>query len=154
MENDETPDVQAIRALIDRQFKSLSWTVGERPDLGAFKADFVPGAPLYASARPVRPQSVDQFAERMDGLVGTTLNSFDETVLGGMVRIHGNVAVAVVACANVENASETNRNVEMMLLVKDEGVWRIAAQAWDKESDSNPVTDQFGTTASWTGASS
>ena len=75
----------------------------------------------------------------MSGLVGTALRSFDERVLGSTIQIFGNVAVAAVGCENVENDSQTNRVVEMMLLVKDEGGWKIAAQAWDKASDALPV---------------
>ena len=151
MKSDEDRDFRAIRSLIARQFKSMSWEEGQTPDWAAFKADFVSEAPLYASARPLQPQSMEQFAERMNHLVGTTLRSFDEAVLGSMVRVFGNVAVAVVACENIENATETNRNVEMMLLVKDRGVWRMAAQAWDKESDSNPVTSELWKSESQTG---
>jgi hypothetical protein len=31
--------------------------------------------------------------------------------------------------------ADVNRGVEMFLLVKDTGAWRIAAQAWDTERD-------------------
>ncbi|WP_370057535.1 hypothetical protein [Sinorhizobium fredii] len=75
--------------------------------------------------------------------MGKTLHSFEETVLGSRIHVFGNVAVAVIACENVENATETNRNVEMMLLVKDDGSWRIAAQAWDRQDASNPVTSEL-----------
>jgi hypothetical protein len=143
MNSDQEKDVQAIRSLVARQFRSTSWEEGKTPDWAAFKKDFLPEAPLYASARPLRPQSIQQFVERMNGLVGTTLRSFDETVLGSRIHVFGNVAVAVIACENIENATETNRNVEIMLLVKDEGVWRIAAQAWDREDAANPVTSQL-----------
>jgi hypothetical protein len=136
-------EIEAIRALVDRQFKSVSWGQDGMPDWSAFTADFVSQAPLYASARPVHPQSVQEFAESMNGLVGTSLESFHERALESVVHVFGNVAVAVVVCENIENAAETNRTVEMMLLVKDEGVWRIAAQAWDQESASNPVTAQI-----------
>ncbi len=144
MKDDEDEDIRMIRAIAARQFRSMSWREGEKPDSAAFMADFVPNAPLYASARPVQPQSIQQFAERMERLAGTSLRSFEETVLGSMVRVYGNIAVAVVACEAIENGAETNRNVEMLLLVKNQGVWRIAAQAWDKESADNPVTSELG----------
>jgi hypothetical protein len=137
---DSDRDLEEIRALVSRQFSSLSWTDGGTPDWGAFLEDFHPNAVLFPAARPVRPQSTDQFADRMKDLVGSTLRSFDEQVLGSFVRVYGSVAVAVVACENTENASARNRNVEMMLLVKEAGRWRIAAQAWDKEAAGNPVT--------------
>ena len=57
--------------------------------------------------------------------------------------IFGNVAIAAVACENTENDSEVNRNVEMLLLVKSDERWRIAAQAWDKETVSTPIPDEF-----------
>ncbi len=47
------------------------------------------------------------------------------------------------ACENVENETEVVRGVEAFLLVKDDGVWRIASQAWDTESESNPVLDHL-----------
>jgi hypothetical protein len=136
---DISDDIDAIRSLVGRQFASLSWTEGGAPDLEAFTADFLPGAPLYASTRPVNAQTVAQFSARMASLAGGALASFEETVLGCDVHVFGNVAIAVVACANLENGRDTNRNVEMMLLVKDTGSWRIAAQAWDKETPERPI---------------
>ena len=32
-----------------------------------------------------------------------------------------------------------SRGVEMLLLVKDDGAWRIAAQAWDTEGPSKRI---------------
>ena len=122
-------DVRAIEALVARQFTSLSWAPDRTAAWDDFTGDFFPDAALYPSARPARRQTVDAFVERMKGLVGTTLRSFDETVLGTEVRVFGNVAVALAACEMVENGSEVKRGVEMMLLVKDEGAWRIVAQA-------------------------
>jgi len=143
MKSADDDDVRAIRALIARQFGSMSWIADGAPDLAAFEADFLAEAPLYASARPVQAQSVGQFTDRMRGLAADGLRSFDETVLGSIVHVFGNVAIAAVACENVENGAETNRNVEMMLLVRDGGAWRIAAQAWDRETASNPIPAEF-----------
>ena len=143
MSVNQESDIQAIRALIARQFASLSWKTDAAPDWRMFKGDFLPHAVLYASARPARAQSLEAFVERMNGLVGTTLRSFDEVVLGSEVRVFGNIAVAVIACENTENGTEVNRNVEMMLLVKDEGLWKIAAQAWDKESETAPIPTEL-----------
>lgn len=137
--SDERDDIRAIEAVVARQFSSLSWTPGSTADWPAFTADFLPGASLYPSARPVTGQTVHAFVERMKGLSGTALRSFEETVLGTKVHVFGNVAVAVAACEMIENGTEVNRGVEMMLLVKDDGVWRIASQAWDKESPANPI---------------
>lgn len=132
---DKTADEQAIEAVIERQFGSLSWTPGESADWDTFMSDFLPDAPLYPSKRPVKQQSVKAFMERLSGLKETKLRSFHEEVLGTEIRIFGNVAVAVAGCETVENETEVSRGVEMLLLVKDVGQWRIAGQAWDMESD-------------------
>lgn len=132
-------DVKEIRALIARQFASLSWTPEAPADWNGFADDFIADAPLYPSARPAAPQSVRAFLDRMKGLAGTSLRSLQETVLGAEILVYGNVAVAVAPCELLENDTETSRNVEMMLLVKTDGRWRIAAQAWDKAADTRPI---------------
>ena len=43
----------------------------------------------------------------------------------------------------IENNAEANRNVEMLLLLKSEGAWRIVAQAWDKVTPSNPIPEDL-----------
>jgi hypothetical protein len=133
MQDDRKSDIKAIGAVIRRQFESLSWVEGGGPDWLGFRGDFREGAALFPSARPLLAETVDAFAERMNGLVGTSLRSFDEKVLRSRIHLFGNVAVAVVACENVANSKEVDRAVEMMLLVKDSNRWQIVAQGWDKE---------------------
>ena len=130
-------DVQAIEAVIARQFGSLNWTPGRTGDWQAFTADFHPEASLFPAARPAKCQTVDGFVDRMRALVGTKLRSFREVVLGTRIHVFGNVAVAVAGCEMTENENTVNRGVEMLLLVKDGGSWRIVSQAWDTESPSN-----------------
>jgi Putative lumazine-binding len=132
-------DIQLIKALVARQFAALSWRLDKEADWEAFKGDFHPEAALFASARPARGQTPGAFAARMKSLSQTSLRSFDETVLGVDVRVFGNVATASVGCEALENGAEMNRNVEMMLLVKEEGRWKIVAQAWDKASSTLPL---------------
>ena len=137
---DTEDDVRAIRALFTRQFAALSWRDGEAGDWDAFAADFLPGAPLYSSARPAAALTVEAFLTRMRGLAGGVLRSLDEMVLGAEIRVFGNIAVATVACGMTENGKPGSDTVEMLLLVKDGAAgWRIAAQAWDKASATNPV---------------
>ena len=45
----------------------------------------------------------------------------------------------MAACEITENDAEVNRGVEMLLLVRDEGQWRIVSQAWDTENPSKPI---------------
>ncbi len=140
MQTDEHgDDVRAIEGLIARQFGSLTWTTETPANWDAFAADFFPEATLYPAARPAQRQTVEAFVERMKGLAGTKLRSFHEVVLGTEVRVFGNVAVALAACEMTENDEQVNRGVEMLLLIKDEGAWRIVSQAWDTESSSKPI---------------
>ncbi|MEZ5775554.1 MAG: hypothetical protein R3D33_12845 [Hyphomicrobiaceae bacterium] len=132
-------DERAIVELIERQFASMSWSPGSGPDVAAFKSDFLAAASLFPAARPVARRSLEEFCTRMSDLARTSLPSFDEQVIGTDMRIFGSVAVAVVVCESTENGLEKGRNVEMMLLVKDGGRWRIAAQAWDRETAENPI---------------
>ena len=132
-------DVQAIEAVIARQFASLSWTPGAPADWDRFVADFFPEASLYPAARPAKRQTVEAFIERMRGLEGTKLRSFEEAVLGTEIHVFGNVAVAVAVCEMTENGAEAHRGVEMLLLIKDAGAWQIVSQAWDTESPSKPI---------------
>lgn len=41
----------------------------------------------------------------------------------------------------IENSAETSWPMEMPLLVKSEGQWKIAAQAWDPANEANPLPD-------------
>jgi ketosteroid isomerase-like protein len=132
-------DVQAIEAVIARQFGSLNWDQGTDGKWETFAADFHPDAALFPAARPAKSQAVEDFIARMKGLAGTKLRSFREEVLGTHIHVFGNVALAVAACEITENEAEVNRGVEMLLLVRDEGRWRIVSQAWDTESPSKPI---------------
>ncbi len=137
--NEHRDDVQAIEAVIARQFASLSWTPGTPADWNGFAADFTPEASLYPAARPAKRQTVEAFMERMKSLEGTKLRSFEEAVLRTEIRVFGNVAVALAVCKMTENGSEVHRGVEMLLLIKNAGGWQIVSQAWDIESPSQPI---------------
>ncbi|MGX5826964.1 nuclear transport factor 2 family protein [Mesorhizobium sp. 43Arga] len=141
MANGMGTDEGVIRALIDRQFASLSWDEGITPGWDGFAGDFLDGAGLYPAARPARRIGVVDFVERMRGLSRTSLRSLQETVLGTDIRVFGNIAIAAVAAEMIENGDETSRSMEMLLLVKSEGQWKIVAQAWDRADEANPLPD-------------
>lgn len=141
---DESADVRAIETLIDDQFRSgLQWTPTTPSDWATFATGFLPDASLFPAARPVRRQTVDAFITRMSGLAQDKLRSFEETMLGADILVFGNVAVALSASEMVENGTEVNRDVTGFLLVKDEGKWRIAAQAWDHERKETPIPEHL-----------
>ena len=134
-------DEAAIRTIIERQFASLSWTENAAPGWDDFAGDFLAGAMLYPSIRPPRPITVADFVDRMRGLSQTSLCTFEEEVLGVEIRVFGNIAIAAVGCQVTENRDTSGQSVEMLLLARSEGVWKIVAQAWDKASDANPLPD-------------
>jgi ketosteroid isomerase-like protein len=136
-------DTAAIRALVARQFASLSWSETTSGDWEAFAADFHPDATLWPAARPAQPQTVPAFVDRMKALAQTTLRTFDEKVLGTQVHVVGNVAVAIAAAEMTENGAHVNRNVEMLLLVKSDGAWRIVCQAWDRAGVGKLIPDNL-----------
>jgi hypothetical protein len=139
----EADDLRAIKTLIGAHFDGLRWRPGTRPDWETFAADFLPDASLYGAARPVRRQTLQAFIARMNGLVGGTLRSFEEKTTGMQVLVFGNIAVVLAASEMVENGTEINRDVSGYLLLKDQGNWRIAAHAWDKASEQNPVPEHL-----------
>ena len=134
-------DKDAIRAIIISQFASLSWGEARAPGWDDFAGDFLAGASLFPAARPAKTIGVGDFVERMRKLSETSLRAFDETVLGVDIHVFGNIAIAAAGAEMIENGAETSRSVEMLLLVKTEGQWKIAAQAWDKASEANPLPD-------------
>lgn len=139
----ENTDIAAIKQVLRKQL-SLSWGRDKDADWDAFSDTFHPAAALIPGARPAQPQSLSQFIERMRRLrIDGKLETFEVTPLGCDVRVFGNVAVAFAACRMLENESVENREVNATVLVRDNGSWRIAAQAWDLETDLQKFPDDL-----------
>ena len=136
-------DRQKIRALIEQQFQSLSWSKGRDGNWPAFENDFLDGARLFPGARPVKSTTVPEFVNRMQSLSKSSLGQLDETCLGAKIDVFGNVAVAMAVCELVENGTRTSHNVEALLLVKTGGEWKIAAQAWDTAAEGSELPDEL-----------
>lgn len=134
-------DVRAIKDILARQLRNISWSDDKESDWNQVAEDFLPGAPLYPAARPARTQTAGGFIDRMKTLSQSGLRSFEQTMLGAEVHVFGTVAVAMGVCRNLENGVDEVRGVEAYLLVKDGGAWRIAAQAWDTEDDARKIPD-------------
>lgn len=140
----DSADVFSIKELVRSHAKSLTWTLETDANWSGFADTFLPGAALFPAARPLKPQTVDQFLTRMKRLrADGTLATLEETPLGCEVRVFGNVAVAFVACEMLENGSTVTRDVCATVLVRDDNVWRIAAQAWDIETEVRKVPDDL-----------
>jgi hypothetical protein len=133
-------EAAAIQGVIERQFRSLNWSQDAEADWASFADTFIPGASLFPAARPVKPQTVPEFIERMKRLRAEgKLRTFEEAPLGCIVRVFGNVAVAFAGCEMLENGSTITRDVSATILLRDAGRWRIAAQAWDIESEQRKI---------------
>src|SRR3989337_1928074 len=136
---DATDDLHAIKTLIGGHFDALRWAPGTEADWATFAADFLPEASLFPAARPVRRQTLDAFITRMKGVAQGSLRSFEEKTLGMQVLVFGNVGVVLAASEMLENGTEVNHDGSGYLVLKDEGKWRIAAHAWDKATQAQPV---------------
>jgi hypothetical protein len=137
-------DIQAIRDVIAAQFRSLRWSPGQPADWAAFRASFLPDTTLIPAARPPQRQSVDAFIARLQKLEAEgKLASFSEKMLAATIQVFGNVAVAFGTCEMLENNSKVTRDVSPFLFVKRDRQWRIAAQAWDLETDTLQIPAHF-----------
>ena len=140
---EEVQDEEAIRSLILDHFRGMKWDEEAKPDWDAFASDFHPAAILVPAARPASPKSVDAFVDRMNGVAGTVLDSFEEWTLGMRILRFGNIAVVMAASEMLENREETNHDISGYLLIKDEGRWQIIAHAWDKATPDAPLPEEL-----------
>lgn len=137
--NADAQDIAAIRKLM-RQELSLAWGMDDIPDWREFENTFLPFAALFPAARPVKAQTLGQFVERMKILQASgRLTSFNVKPLGCEVLVFGNIAVAFAACELLENESQTTREVNATILIRENGKWLIAAQAWDVEDVNHQI---------------
>jgi hypothetical protein len=133
-------DLPAIRGVLAQQFRAVQWERGRSADWDAFRATFFPNTTLVPAARPAQRKTVEEFIARMQKLEAVgKLKTFHETMLGTTIHVFGNVAVALGACEMLENGEEVTRDVGAFLFVKDAGKWLIAGQAWDLETEDNPI---------------
>ena len=130
-----TEDEAAIHALIAAQFESIRWSPESNADWRDVHRGFAPGAQLWPARRPPAPQSALDFTSRLRRLREEGLDSFTETGVGCHVWVIGNMAVALAGCEMVEGDANVTRDISGFLLVKHDGEWRIAAQAWDLVDD-------------------
>jgi hypothetical protein len=123
----------------------MDWEPGRSADWTQFASLFFPGTTLIAAARPAKRQTIEEFIARMTRLAeGGTLTTFRERMLGSIIHVFGNVAVAIAACDMVENAQTVTRDVSGFLFIRDGGQWRIAGQAWDLETPQTPLPPELG----------
>ena len=136
-------DIQAIKAVIERQFASASWNAYKQPDWDGFVAVFHQDATLFSADQLAAAQTSQDFAARLQEQAKTTRRTFQETALKSDVFVSGNIATAIVDCENIANGYEIHRTIEMLLLVKNADGWKIVSQAWDQARPVEPVHDAW-----------
>ncbi|WP_298914104.1 hypothetical protein [uncultured Roseobacter sp.] len=125
-------DRDDIAKLIATQFRSLCWNEDTPPDTQALTGTYLQGAQLFASARPARGQTAEEFGRRMRALRESgRISVFEEKGVGLHIWVTGNVAVAMAGCEMHENQEDVTEDISAFLLVKNPDGWAIAAQAWD-----------------------
>lgn len=125
-------DISEIRALIEAQFASLNWSEGHAADWDGFAAVFRDDATLIPAARPTERRTVGDFRDRLARLKQDgTLRTFSERMTRISVQVAGTVAVVMAGCEMTENGTTMTNDVSAFLLIKEDGAWRIANQAWD-----------------------
>ena len=83
-------EAAAIQGVIERQFRSLTWSEDAAADWASFADTFIPGAWLFPAARPVKPQTVPEAATgpaRKERPGSTRLRDLSLTVNTGGVYV-------------------------------------------------------------------
>ena len=138
-------EIDQVRKLAARgeHFEAMRWDDGSQPDWDRFRKDFLPEAQLFGAARPVQPRTLEGFIERMETVARANLNSFEEHTNGMKILRFGNIAVVLAMSEMLENGSDINHDISGYLLVKSDGRWSIAAQAWDQADTEKPVPEDL-----------
>ena len=145
MTTDYQDDVTAIGALLERMFEAISWNGDDVPDWQGFTAPIHEAAVLYPSSRPSKPTTADAFVTMMEGQrSGGGLTALEEKICGHRIAVFGNIAVALSGYVVQVNGGQPGQGVNGMLLLKEDGKWRIGAMCWDNASPDHPLPDDLG----------
>ena len=130
-----TSDELQIRELIHRQCGDISCAVDTPLDWLTCSRDFFDGALVFQAHRPVDAIPVEHLSTRMGELRDCTDAAHRrERVTHVEVLIFERVAVALAGCQLLDDERDVTCDVNAFLLIKDQGRWLIASQAW-AESD-------------------
>lgn len=133
-------DVKAINTVIDGLFEAISWTPDRPADWQALAQSFHDDAVMIPSARPIATVDVRTFSDRMQAQRDSgALTSFEERVLHNTVHVMGNAASVANVYEGVANGGAPFRGVNMLLLSKEDGRWKVVAMTWAQETDDAPL---------------
>ena len=144
MTAEQKSDIEAIARLLESSFDAISWSPDGGPDWEAFFGPYLEGAVLAPSARPAALTGPQAFRTRMDAQRSDgAMTHFEEASTGVFVRVFGNVAIAANAFRGKVNQQSEFEGVNMYVLVKDAGAWKVACVAWDNATPERPVPTEF-----------
>ena len=137
---DYAKDEARIREIVEQMFEAISWSGAKAPDFPAFSSAVRKDAVLVPAARPASPTDIDSFVARMSGLYDNgSMKTFDERANKTIVKVFGNLAVAIGSYQAQFDGGPVGRGANGFLLVRNEGDWQIAAMGWDSEDADKPL---------------
>lgn len=133
-------DEARIREIVEQMFAAISWSGEKAPDFGTFSGAVRKDAVLVPAARPVSPTDIDSFVGRMSGMYDNgSMKTFDERANKTIVKVFGNLAVAIGSYHAQFDGGPIGRGANGFLFVRNEGDWQIAAMGWDSEDETKPL---------------
>ncbi|ABQ66869.1 hypothetical protein Swit_0501 [Rhizorhabdus wittichii RW1] len=137
---DYAKDEARIREIVEQMFEAINWSADKAPDFTAFAAAVRKDALLAPSARPVSPTDIETFVGRMRGQYESGgMKTFDERANKTIVKVFGNLAVAIGSYRAQIDGGPIGRGANGFLLVRNDGDWQIAAMGWDSEGEDKPM---------------
>jgi hypothetical protein len=141
-------DVSSIDGLIDALYESITFPVGEKPDLERFKSLFIPNAPFIRITRD-GPNTMDlesfvaSFSERISS---GALRSFYEAEISRKTHLFGGIAHIFSTYEkgmNTTDPQSLGRGINSIQLFRDGKRWWACSITWEDERDDNPIPEQY-----------
>lgn len=141
-------DVASIDGIIDAIYDSITFSMGERPDIARFRSLCVPNAPFIR----IRPDGVDKmdsnsfFSSFRERVETGALKSFYEGEISRKTHRYGSIAQVFSTYKkgmNTEDPESFVRGINSIQLYHDSQRWWISCLMWEDESPDNPIPDEY-----------
>jgi hypothetical protein len=140
--------VQSIEELVGALYNSISFAVGNEPDLASLRELMHPnGVLVHATAAGVVTMSVDSFiAKYRENIRTQRIPSFHERQVFSRVQRFGAIAHVLStyeARGSAADADPFARGINSIQLVLDRGRWYVFSIVWDDERSDNPIPPEL-----------
>jgi hypothetical protein len=144
MNSREEPGVEALVALLEELYGSISFGPGQRPDFDKLRSLLFPGARLLrVQAGGVESMDVEGFiASFEEHLASGALTEFRESEIARRVDRFGPMAHVFSTYATtitLGGVTLERRGINSIQLVRSEGTWKILTIYWTDETGDNPI---------------